>query len=486
MAVHADKHPDDGLLPFYRGEVYAQEGRFKLANEAFALGMAKNRFDKDIHEEFWSRRLEALHYTGQTLTAYAESGRQLEAFRQLAQLCMAADNIEMLQALVAAHAKSFPNEFETLRWDCRVKVRLGQTAQALELFKKAKEAIPPFRPNGIRPDAHPNDFNFEFISDMVDAGKFMDAYTAIQDRDEAFQVIANLLLDQGRSDALQELIKEHKRRQLGDSWLYCLQAELHAQDKAWEKAAEGFTNAWRNTPQDAKARFRWPYVLALYNNGQVVRAGEIAREEGFFYSHGMLYGQLVDLVVADKKSKELEQLVRGQREIGVMTETDADFMMARAMILQRQFKEASDVLRIVCQQQLEGPTRKQYNVKFVLDMAAAGRALEGYLAAPDKQAAFEALAKDLLDKKNDKELEKLLGERARAGLTGPWYWIYTGDLHLLRGEPQLAETSFVKAQNQSVQRDPWHWQARNGLMRAHPAWQDCIGLSGAGTGSALV
>src|SRR5207245_7555672 len=38
--AHARRHPFDPLLPLYWGEVYAFEGRYRLADKAFAAGLA--------------------------------------------------------------------------------------------------------------------------------------------------------------------------------------------------------------------------------------------------------------------------------------------------------------------------------------------------------------------------------------------------------------------------------------------------------------
>jgi len=97
-------------------------------------------------------------------------------------------------------------------------------------------------------------------------------------------------------------------------------------------------------------------------------------------------------------------------------------------------------------------------------MLNLGRGLDGYRAAPDKKAAFETLARQLVQQKKDKDLAELLAEHAKAHADDPWRLYFQGELHLLRGEGPQAEAAFAAALAKAGRANEWSF--RNGLWRA--------------------
>jgi hypothetical protein len=140
------------------------------------------------------------------------------------------------------------------------------------------------------------------------------------------------------------------------------------------------------------------------------------------------------------------------------------FHSARAKVLLRKPAEAASLLRKACRRQADERQRRWYVAQFARDMAAAGRALEGYRAAPDKPAAFEGLAQDLLSRKKEKELGALLSEHGKTHSKDPFYRFYCGEQALLRGDHAGAERHFRAALAKAAPQQ--QWMARNGLYRA--------------------
>src|SRR5207248_5516742 len=111
VSAHAREHPDDPLLPFYRGEAHLWEGRYALAEKAFASGMARPP-DRATLESFRASRVLARYHTGKALSAYREIGPRAETFAQLASLLFFDRKDEQLQALLDEHARTAPNDPE--------------------------------------------------------------------------------------------------------------------------------------------------------------------------------------------------------------------------------------------------------------------------------------------------------------------------------------------------------------------------------------
>jgi tetratricopeptide (TPR) repeat protein len=97
-------------------------------------------------------------------------------------------------------------------------------------------------------------------------------------------------------------------------------------------------------------------------------------------------------------------------------------------------------------------------------MHAAGKALEGYRAAPDQSVAFETLANTLVWKKQADLLSQVVQEHARAHGGKAERLFFSGELHMLRGQFAAAEKDFAAALAKVPQRDQWKY--KNALSRA--------------------
>jgi hypothetical protein len=97
-------------------------------------------------------------------------------------------------------------------------------------------------------------------------------------------------------------------------------------------------------------------------------------------------------------------------------------------------------------------------------MEARGLMLDGYRAAPDKSAAFEALAQRLLTAKKEAALADLFKEHEQKPEGQAVCEFYRGEWELLRGAPEKAEPHFVAAFRKVSPQDEQRF--RNGLFRA--------------------
>src|SRR5207253_1035008 len=121
---------------------------------------------------------------------------------------------------------------------------------------------------------------------------------------------------------------------------------------------------------------------------------------------------LADLFLSDQNAAGLESLLKAHRPHAA-ADPELFYYEARAKVLLKQPAEAAALLQKAYQKQTNEVRRRGYVTRLVLVMAEAGQGLEGYRLAPDKSAAFEALANQLLYQKKDKELAALLDEHGK-------------------------------------------------------------------------
>ncbi len=166
----------------------------------------------------------------------------------------------------------------------------------------------------------------------------------------------------------------------------------------------------------------------------------------------------------------LEQLALAMRKMNP-EHAGADYYLALAKAWTQKAAEALPLLKSAMAKQKDAAKRQKYAAEFVQAMAAANdafasQALEIYAAmpAPEKVPAFAALARELVARKKNQELDQLLNEHAKSHPSDPWQPFYVGEWHLLRQEFEKAEQRFAAA----LALAPAEAQAlvRSGLFRA--------------------
>jgi predicted Zn-dependent protease len=447
IAAHRKGHADDPSLPLYQAQVYVQEGRYALAEKTFAAALLKPP-GADTLAEFRAGRVLARYHTGGALSAYREIGPRDDTFRQLARLAFQDDD-DTLQRLLDEHAKNDPKSILLARYRYRLKVRQGRVDEGIALFKAAvAEPLP---------DAEREEMVSEFLDDLVSAGKPLEGYRAAPDAVEAFQIVAGELLDEGHMDDLRRLVEAHRAGHPTDPWLALYQGDIDLADKAWDRAVRVLGEGMKRAPKDLRESFHWKYVFALYRAGRWKQAYEEVEPRGQTFTN------LADLMAGDKHAADLEALCKAH-QVHAADDADLLYYQALAKLFAKQPGEAAALLQQAYQKQVAEARRSQYVSRFLHEMQGQGLVIEGYRAAPDKSAAFQTLAPQLVYQKKDKELAALLAEHERGREADPLCEFFQGELHLLRGEADKAEPHFAAALARGTPRDQWRF--RNGLFRA--------------------
>jgi tetratricopeptide (TPR) repeat protein len=440
LAAHAKVQPNDVLLPFYRGEVFVLEGRYSLAEKAFAAGLAL-RPSRETLDSFRASRVLARYYMGNPQSAYKEIGPRQDTFAQLAALHCENEDHAGLQALLDMHAQTAPNDSELLRYRYRLRIKQGKTAEGVSQFQEilARETSEEKRALLLS----------EFDAEMIEAGKVIEAYRASPDPLKAFERLAGKWTDDEMIvDSLRSLVAAHRARHADDPWVLFYSAELHIGEKAWDRACAELEKWYQVASKQDRDRRRWQYVRALYQTGRGLRAyAEVEPRQETFQ-------QLANLLRNDKKGAELERLVAAER----LRQGEGALLLiheAEAKALQHQYARARYLLQKACLLYPREFMARGYWISSRDFFPKETPALVVYRGAIDKERAFEMLASELLLQKKTKDLVELLEEHGREYPNDPDHDFYAGELYLLRGDLPQAERRFIRARGRGSKYNTW-------------------------------
>jgi tetratricopeptide (TPR) repeat protein len=448
VKAHRQKHADDPLVSLYDAEIHMREGRYAAADKAFTEATAR-RPDAEVLKEFRASRVLARYHNGQMLSAYQEIGPRDDTFLQLANLCFNAEDDAALEKLLVTHAKNEPGSIDLARYRCRLKISKKDIAGGENLFKammgKAQEK------------EKRAELLAEFLGDMVEAGKPIEGYRAAPDVRQAFELVAGQLKQQKQWDELRLLARTHQAADPTDPWLAYYQGEIHLHEKEWGKAADALSQAIKRAAKELHERFRGSYVYAMYKAGRGLQAYKDTD------SHDDTFDQLANLMAADKKGAELEELVR-LHQMHAADDPGLIYQSGRAKLLQKKPDEAIALFRAAYQKDAQQHRRTEETRRFLLEMAETGRLLEGFRAVPNISDAFTGIAPTLVYQKKRKELAMLVEEYGKGKDGDPALELYRGELAMLDGNAKVAARHFAAAVAKGAAQDQRRY--RNALFQA--------------------
>jgi len=157
---------------------------------------------------------------------------------------------------------------------------------------------------------------------------------------------------------------------------------------------------------------------------------------------------------AKKDADILEALLKGYRR-ALPKATDGDYYAMRLKILREDTDAACAEFRDLIGGVADEPKRAEYLEGFLVAMASAGKALDGYKAAPDPKKAFRILAdasfnyEDGADRNPEKsKLEPLLELHASRCPNDSWLLFVRGQILLSKKQYAEAETELKNGMNQ--------------------------------------
>jgi tetratricopeptide (TPR) repeat protein len=135
IQAHREKRPDDPAADLYEGELHLHEGDSGKSVAAFARGMARKPSEA-LRQRFHHNHVLALYQAGKGLSAYTDFGRDRQTFNQLANLFFQGSKAKELEALIAAHRQTAPNDPTLPVWETDARFLAGDYAAALKLLEQ--------------------------------------------------------------------------------------------------------------------------------------------------------------------------------------------------------------------------------------------------------------------------------------------------------------------------------------------------------------
>jgi tetratricopeptide (TPR) repeat protein len=450
VAAHAQRDPGDWLLSLYQAELLVDRGKYAQADKLFAA--AARGMDARTLDLFRPSRVQACYHTGKAMAAYATIGPARQTFQQLAMLAEQSRNDALLTELFDAHGKADPEDPELFRHRVRLQLKQGNVDAAVALFRETLN-----RKVAAQAAAKNDTLVGDFLHAMAFAGKALEAYAAAPEPCEAFERLAQTLRNQAQHAELRQLMEVHRKQHGDDLWVDVYTGALHLKEQQWTDAARVLAGVWQKAPDPMRERIRFDTTHALYKAG---RARDAYRQ---IEPHAQTFQQLAGWLIADKNGAELQALIDAHRP-NAGDDAELAFIEARARLLQKRPAEALKLWQDACKRQPNAFRRRDMIRHFVLDMHAVKQGVDAYHAAPDRLAAFEALAQKLVLEKNAAELGKLVAEHGKDHSAHTWWQFYRGEHMLLIGEADLAQKLFATALAGAAPSQRWTF--RNGLYRA--------------------
>lgn len=458
IVAHARREPDDPYLRLYQADELAEQGEWAKADQAFTDIVAKLP-NPDVLQPFRGNRVLARYHTGKLLSAYRDIGPRSETFAQLAELTLQKKDYNALQSLLDAHRGNEPDDVELFRYTYRMHIEEKRFDEAASEFKVAltKEPVQ-YRRHGLLSD---------FLNRMATAGKALEGYQTAPDASEAFGILTRYLqYDKQKAEVLAKLVDAHRAKHPEDPRLAVFAAERFIKEQAWNKAAATLKPWLTKAPEDLQGHINERYRFARYKAGQGLAAYEEAPD------HDDAFHDLVGYFLDDKNGADAEKLINKHLLTAPKAEPDAIFQMMRARIFRGRHADARKFLDEARDLQTEEYARRYYVFQYLRDMINVGKGMDAYRDAPDRSAAFEALAQHLLNKKSEAELKALLEEHVALPRSeeDPIYWNYKAEYHLLRNEPNEAADHFSRAMTLAG-RDHrgriWRFSWQKAMLKAH-------------------
>jgi predicted Zn-dependent protease len=323
---------------------------------------------------------------------------------------------DLLEPLAPVMHKIDPEYAPAAYYLSLFRVREGQAAEAVSLFKDALAHEPEARKK--------EHYTQGFLKAMAAARRFADAYRAVPDARPAFRFLAAEAKKTYHTEELRQLVTAHGRKHADDPLLPWYQAELYVRDGRYALAEKTFAAALANRPDEATLKdFRASRVEARYYTGEALSAHRDVgpREETFV--------QLAGLCLQDDTDAGLQALL-DQHARTDPESIDLLRFRSRLRIRQDRLAEGVALFKAVLARRLSDQKRKEVVADFLNDALEAGKALDGYRAAPEAAHAFRFLAGELRAEERDDELRKLIEAHRAAQPADPWLALYQAELHL--------------------------------------------------------
>lgn len=286
-----------------------------------------------------------------------------------------------------------------------------------------------------------------FAQTLCNQGKFREAYLALLDAREAFRYMAAALKGGYRMSELRQLVKLHAAKNADDPLLPFYRGDWLAQAGRYREAEKAFAQGMMRPPDAGTLHeFRFNRVLASFHLGKGLAAlAQIEpRHETFM--------QLASLALNGEKYDLLQELLDAQAKA---EPRDWEVLRYRFLLAVRQkrFDEAKKQFLATLEAVKDDGEKAGIIREFLLAMVAAGKPVEGYLAAPDPQQALQILVNRYEDDEEEEGqedgLEEVYAAHARKFPDDPLNGLLRGESLVQAKEWDAAVKTFREARRKA-------------------------------------
>ncbi|MCI0461269.1 MAG: hypothetical protein L0Z62_30345 [Gemmataceae bacterium] len=290
---------EDTNISHQLGIALAGLGRREEAAQAFRRSLDDDPKSLDALNEL--RRLLPRGKKGELAKRFARVPNARLFFDELAQEALRDRDAEGIEVLASALPRKGADPVVDMTL-ARAKALQGKADEAVRLFKKAVPGIP----DGPERQSHVT----EFLLDMLEGDRPLEAYRAAPDPDSAFLLLAQSLHARRDSDLLRGLVEAHRKARGPGPWTHFYSGVLAVDERAYDRADREFAAAAKAGPLNAKERerIREQRVLARYLAGKGLSAYQDVGPAP------MTFTQLARLFSQSAQVEQLEALLGAHRQ----------------------------------------------------------------------------------------------------------------------------------------------------------------------------
>lgn len=422
IAAHAERLPDDGWLPYYRGRLLLardQAGEAATLLKPLLAGKSGGAIDPELWQALSNACFDAVLAGEGPLPAYVAAPDAETAFYKAANQLSGRRDSDSLDKLCDAHDARHPGLPETQLYRSHARYYRGDFLAAAALVAPLSERM------HLAGDDH---YLESYLECMLQAGEPLAGYRVACDAKLAFKYLA---AEMTNSSQLDQLIAAHEPEHGDDVWLTYYKARRLADDDRSDAAMRLLRTAFARLPDDAKQRFTQFYVRELERRGRYLEAYRTApdQELAFQWLSQWLSGNLNNV-------PEFSRLLRARTE-DAPDDKWLPYYRGKLLNLKGRHEEAAaefEPLLAATDEQLRDSAFDEYATACL----AAGKALELYEHASDRNAAFRRAAWNLSDGKRPDELAALITLHHERYPDDRWPTYYQGHSLFAQGRYQEA------------------------------------------------
>ncbi|HET6882097.1 MAG TPA: hypothetical protein VFI31_18165 [Pirellulales bacterium] len=425
IATREAEQADDPSLPYYQARVAALGGDYRTAAEILTPAVAAAA-ETEQRNRLLNLLLDSLYQIHEAAAA-GDIVRPSEAFNFLASRLADDGNADLLEKTLIAYQAEAADDPRLAYYRGRLEQLRGHDDEAAAAVSEWFKTVA---------DEDDDESLETYLDAMTDAHRPLEAYQSASNKPTAFRFLAGELAVHGDAASLESLNDLHAKEHADDPWLgYWRGRALLLRGKE-DESVETFQAVLRTADDESPGLVpsAWRELLLLGKPLEAHRASADATE-AFEY--------LGDSLLENHDISRLRQLVAAH-EADHADDPALAWLKAELLVADAQFIEAVDLLKPLLSDE-ETPFAYRYEMLHRRAAVKAGRAIDLYAAADDKQQDFRTLASALYEAEDPAGLAALIDAHRAREPKDPWLAFYTAQQLRLAHQYDDADRGFAAA-----------------------------------------